>query len=266
MNSELESVIDSRIRLLSSIVRKTENSLESDQNCLVKISCGLKQPQVYIKDCSEESDGKYHYSPVKERKKVRRLIQRDYESQMHHAARLELEFWKKIKEKLPERTIEDIYEQLHPLRQKLIHPLILPDDLFIRQWQEREFHRREFYEEEKRYPTERGEVVRSKSEVMIANELFKAGVPYHYEVPVKLGGRQMYPAFLVLNRRTRKEFYWEHLGRLDAIGYVENSLNKLAAYAEEGYLPGEGLLVTYEGAGVRFSATEIQRVIDCFLK
>ena len=88
----------------------------------------------------------------------------------------------------------------------------------------------------------RGDYVGSKSEAIIADRLFANDIPYHYEVaftpegeadtsrPVfDMYGRLMgyeglgtdpydrdtlHPDFYVLNKRTRKTYYWEHLGRL----------------------------------------------------
>jgi len=64
--------------------------------------------------------------------------------------------------------------------------------------------------------TAKGERVRSKSEIIIADSLMRAGVPYRYEFPIILNGYgKIYPDFTVLNVGLRKELYWEHLGMMD---------------------------------------------------
>ncbi|MEE3440399.1 MAG: hypothetical protein VZR07_10670, partial [Ruminococcus sp.] len=52
------------------------------------------------------------------------------------------------------------------------------------------------------FETQRGEIVRSKSEVIIADALYYANIPYHYEKPIKVGDRVIYPDFTVLNVKT----------------------------------------------------------------
>ncbi|SFH72967.1 hypothetical protein SAMN04487830_106120 [Pseudobutyrivibrio sp. OR37] len=62
-------------------------------------------------------------------------------------------------------------------------------------------------------------MVRSKSEKIIADALEKYNVPYQYEPMLELGYNTIYPDFVVLNLRTRKTVYWEHLGLVSDIEY-----------------------------------------------
>ena len=64
---------------------------------------------------------------------------------------------------------------------------------------------------------------------------------------VYLKGRGMvYPDFTVLNVRERKVYLWEHFGLLTEADYAEENLPKLESYEENGYFPGENLIVTIE--------------------
>lgn len=75
--------------------------------------------------------------------------------------------------------------------------------------------REEFSSDDERY--------RSKSEFLIASALKDAGVPFRYECSLYLNGYgTVYPDFTVLNKRTRRVFYHEHLGMMDDINYVLN--------------------------------------------
>lgn len=40
--------------------------------------------------------------------------------------------------------------------------------------------------------------------------------------------------------------YWEHLGMMDDDSYVEKALQKIASYEQNGFFPGENLILTYE--------------------
>ena len=61
-------------------------------------------------------------------------------------------------------------------------------------------------EDNTEYYTYKGERVRSKSEMIIANELFRNNIPYKYELPIELENWNkkvtIYPDFTVLNKRT----------------------------------------------------------------
>jgi ATP-dependent exoDNAse (exonuclease V) alpha subunit len=87
--------------------------------------------------------------------------------------------------------------------------------------------------------TRRGELVRSKSEVIIANELYAQGIDYYeYESPLKLpSGETRYPDFTIVDDDTGETFYWEHLGLLHNPDYAARWNRKLAAYRAAGIFP-----------------------------
>ena len=100
-------------------------------------------------------------------------------------------------------------------RKVLVKPFFLDSITYSKQWQAQKF------EPNKDTPlgnyfTTKDEHVRSKSEMIIANMLNTKGIPYHYEVPIKINSNlTFHPDFLCLNKRTRQEFYWEHCGMMD---------------------------------------------------
>ena len=89
--------------------------------------------------------------------------------------------------------------------------------------------------------TKRGDLVRSKSEVIIANELLAQGVDrYEYEAPLLLSdGRMRYPDFTILDDDTGERYYWEHLGLLHNPEYEARWNRKLEVYRDACILPYE---------------------------
>lgn len=96
-----------------------------------------------------------------------------------------------------------------------------------------------FLEERLIHRTSRGEAVRSKSEVIIANLLHSNGVGYHYEHPLELGGVVKYPDFTIEDDDTGVTYYWEHCGLLHDAAYRRRWEEKQAWYREHGILPHE---------------------------
>ena len=96
-----------------------------------------------------------------------------------------------------------------------------------------------FLEEGLIHRTKRGDLVRSKSEVIIANELLAQGVDrYEYEAPLALpDGKTRYPDFTVVDDDTGERYYWEHLGLLHNPDYAARWTRKLHAYREAAILP-----------------------------
>jgi ATP-dependent exoDNAse (exonuclease V) alpha subunit len=107
--------------------------------------------------------------------------------------------------------------------------------------------------------TDRGELVRSKSELLIANLLHQMGVTYTYEVPFTgADGRTVKPDFTVLTD-LGETVLWEHLGMLTDPRYRAKWEQKAKWYAANGVLPFEdgggeraSLLVTDDVRGVDF--------------
>ena len=100
--------------------------------------------------------------------------------------------------------------------------------------------------------TARGEAVRSKSEVIIANLLHASGVEYHYEQPLERDGMVKYPDFTIEDDDTGETYYWEHLGMLSDDDYRRRWSEKREWYRERGILSREdgggpaGTLITTE--------------------
>ena len=166
--------------------------------------------------------------------------------------------------------IDQVYGRLPGFIKDNANPSVFTDDGFARKWQEEEYNNRWMSRKDHAYETPRGERVRSKSEWIIASMLHEAGVPYRYEETVALNEDFqvfLYPDFTVLNKRTRKVYYWEHFGRMDDPEYITNSfMPKMNDYYNFEFLPGDKLLMTFESKGHPLDTTEVKRIIDGFLK
>ena len=117
------------------------------------------------------------------------------------------------------------------------------------------------------YVTDKGERVRSKSELNIANMLYKMNIPYKYECPLVLSnGKIFHPDFTLLDIAKRREVYWEHRGMMDDRGYLKNTIQKVKDYRKEGICIGDNLLITEETSYLPLGTNEIVDVIQHFLK
>ncbi len=110
-----------------------------------------------------------------------------------------------------------------------------------------------WHEEGKIHQALIGCMVRSKSEVIIANLLTAAGIPFEYEIPLFASDGTLYlPDFTITWRG--KPYYWEHLGKLNDAGYVKKWEKKTKWYSKHFR---DSLLVTEESAKLSKSAERI---------
>lgn len=130
-----------------------------------------------------------------------------------------------------------------------------------------------FLEEGLIHRTERGDLVRSKSELVIADKLFSRGIDYAYEKPLVLpNGNVRYPDFTIADDARGVTFYWEHLGLLDDPAYRARWARKKAEYASAGILETDGgggdhgsLIITRDNPGGGLDAAAIATTIDALL-
>ena len=106
--------------------------------------------------------------------------------------------------------------------------------------------------------TDNGERVISKSEVIVANTLARHGIKYHYENPLKLGGREkpIKPDFTI--EHNGKIYYWEHLGMLSQESYRNKWMLKLDLYRKNGIEP----ITSKDDVNGGIDSREIENIIQ----
>ncbi|MBQ6384601.1 MAG: hypothetical protein IJJ38_00325 [Lachnospiraceae bacterium] len=106
-----------------------------------------------------------------------------------------------------------------------------------------------------------GLMVRSKSEDIIASELTRCGIPFHYEESCEIGGKLLHPDFCTLHPVTEQPVLWEHFGLMDDPEYAQQMIRKLSFYHANGYTPGVNLIFTTEAQDVALNSAYVRAVI-----
>ena len=214
----------------------------------------------------ETTDHNGRYIPKRQMELAAKLAQKDYDARMLEAIGKECRAIEAYRRFYPECRSEEVYEALSAGRKAIVIPALESDAMFIQHWEEERYEGKPFTADAPEYYTEKGERVRSKSEIIIANALMKAGVPYRYEYPVYLKGfGTVYPDFAALNIFLRKTVYWEHFGMMDNEAYAENAVRKILGYERQGIYPGDQLIVTFETKNNPISMKQISGIIEHYL-
>ncbi|MGP8281613.1 MAG: AAA family ATPase, partial [Desulfomonilaceae bacterium] len=127
-----------------------------------------------------------------------------------------------------------------------------------------------FFENGLIHRTAKGEAVRSKSEVVIANSLFSKQINYLYEQ--RLDGHDgscRFPDFTIKEDESGQVFYWEHLGMLNDSAYEKRWKQKLQWYKSQNILEfGKGggskgtLIISQDTAQGGIDSQDIAAKID----
>lgn len=123
------------------------------------------------------------------------------------------------------------------------------------------------FDEKRIHRTLNGDYVRSKSEVIIANMLFEAGIKYEYEKELDLGKDGVrIPDFTIELPEKGFRFFWEHCGMLSDYAYQRRWEQKKELYRKHNIIEGQNLIVSQDLPNGGIDSAEIKRLIDTYLR
>lgn len=164
-------------------------------------------------------------------------------------------------------AIQKIYENMTVYRRELVVPYEMSINEIIRRWKAENYEKYMGHMESLRFETEEGEMVRSKSEVIIANMLYrqKDNLSYRYEKPLVLENRgrkyTLHPDFTILNLKTGRILYWEHMGKMDDLKYVSDFVWKANMYL----MNDCEVVYTYESGSNPLEIRTVKKIIQDML-
>lgn len=166
--------------------------------------------------------------------------------------------------------LENTYRELYPGRKQLVEPLVRPMEDIIDEFENLEYEGKVFDKENiTEFYTIKGERVRSKSEKIIADELYRYGIPYKYEMPLELENWNkkvvVYPDFTAMNCRTGRRWIIEHFGMMDKSSYYESAMYKLDTYEKNNLLLGERLILFHETSTSPLNVNVVRKYIELYL-
>lgn len=266
--------IHTRLTELELACKTKQTAIKGNPTGLVRIVKNHGRLQFYKRKSKSDLQGTY--MPRSQNQLACKLIQADYDKKALAAIKEELTFLKSFLAKYKTKNASHIFETLPATRQEIVTPLTLSDSQYTEDWLSINYPKKEIPPDIPKLYTENKEQVRSKVEVLIANALKAAGVPYRYEFPVKLNLnagdasqaadiRTFHPDFYCLNLRTRKEYIWEHFGMMDNAEYSTRAAEKLMIYQQNGYYPGKNLIITMETSKTKPSSLEFKQIIQEYL-
>ena len=263
--NHLKQLINQRKILLEEIIKEKKEEIVAAPKGIVNVARSGQRVQYYYKSSSK--DKKRKYLRKAEEPLIKAICQREYDEKVLEAAEKENIRLKMLLALYEAETCEDVYKKLKEERKIFVEPIALSDEEYVSQWLAKEYVKKGFEENCPEYYTDNGERVRSKSEILIANALKRHNVPYRYEAPLNLKGwGTIHPDFTVLNVRTRKEYLWEHMGKMDKEGYRDYALNRIIDYEKHGIFPGDKLILTHETLKDPLNSKIIEKNILHYLK
>ena len=255
---------ENRLKKLKQII---DESLRNAPEGKIRVSSSGNYPMFFhCTDETQKSRERGKYIIKDERNKISPLVQKEYDQKMKKIVEKRLKQIQRLNADFNDEELEDIYNSLHPNKKRYVRPYEIPWEQKVSVWKSIPYTGKEFKEGVPEIYTKNGERVRSKSEKLIADTLFDMGIEYKYECPIYLKGYgQVYPDFTVLSRKTGKEVYWEHDGRMDDPQYSEKAVKKINSYISNGIFAGDRLILTFETSNIVLNDRIIKKMIDIYL-
>lgn len=264
--SEVVMALEKELKELENIEKAAKEDIKNAPQGTLRIAKKYNTEQYYWRTDAKDTEGKYIRKS--EEKLIKGLVQKDYARKVLAILEPIIKHKKKeIQQVNPYEQVRLILEKFSTSRQKLITPYVYTDDEFVRVWEAEKKQKKEgSIEDFSEIYTEKGECVRSKSEKILADKLYMLGIPYVYELPLYLHGYgYIRPDFTVLNKRTRREYYWEHLGMMDDQNYCRKAIKKIESFERNGMFPGKNLILTYETRDHPLNVKIVERLVEEYL-
>ena len=257
MTNKIADILNARNAFLFSTIKSLENKISSYPEGRINIRPN-KNGFSYIL----HENNTYKYLNKNDTELIRQLIQKDLIADTIKKAKKEKNILQEFINKYPEESPEDLYDHLPVKRKKYAVPVFMNNDDFARYWLSLPYTPKAFGKDSPEYYTIRGERVRSKSEVIIADRLYSKGIPYKYECPLKVGEEIIHPDLTILRLSDRKILYHEHCGKIGDKQYGEDMVDRVNKYGKAGIYTGDRLFFTFETDGHPLDISWLDDFID----
>lgn len=252
--------LSEKVKYLDELIKKTQKRLKNSQPCEGQHVVVLKRKRTY-QYYLVGPEGKRKYVKKAETEMVRKIMQREYDEAVLRVMREDKRRLETFLRMYDPDSIPDAYGKMSSGRRALVKPVVETDEEYVERWKRQFVGQVNMYEKERKFLTENGEEVRSKSEKILADLFYKMGIPYYYEPRVELrNGAVVYPDFALLDVRRRRTVFWEHFGLANEPEYAVKSMQKLRMYGESGYAIGENLVFSIETTDRPLDVSELKKM------
>ncbi|MCR4758536.1 MAG: hypothetical protein K5792_12110 [Butyrivibrio sp.] len=245
---------------INQLLKEADNRLKKSKNLeegKLRVCSSHGYPQYHFRPAGDEKE---RYIPASEKDKIKALVQKEYDQKIKRELELSSKKLQKFLASYDVNNIAAIYEKLHVGRKSLIDPIIPTKEMIIKKWYEEHPGDKNPFQKDAIVTTKRGELVRSKSEKILADMFYDYNIPYQYEPCLEIHTdearyagdygtkyyKKIYPDFALLDVKREKTIYWEHLGLIDDDNYATKNFSKLIEYEKHGLILGDNLIITME--------------------
>lgn len=264
--TKLNEELKQKLCVLKNMAEEKNNKLKEYPTGKIQIKKSNGRTQYRLKLGTDKPE---KYISKKDNSTIKKYLQKAYDIKIKKILQKEIKnieaYLKKSEEN--QKQIREEYSKKPDEVKYFIDPIDCSDEDYIKCWISEQYESKVKQIPDTEYKTDKGEFVRSKSELTIANYLFKRDIPYKYERPLMLfGGSIVHPDFTVLDIKNRREIYWEHRGMMDDVEYAKKTVKKTKEYSRNNIVLGINLIITEETSTSPLGTNEIETIVKTYFK
>ncbi|MBO7425539.1 MAG: hypothetical protein J6U23_07645 [Clostridiales bacterium] len=256
--NDIRQTLKNRIDNLDRLISAKSQGMDKTLKGWIKIdkSHGHKHYYLFTSDGTKKS--------LTERE-ARLYAQKTYDNRVVRKAVIERNYLQSTLDSFPNECVEDVINAYTVDRRNLVNPIRQPDSDYAEKWLSLTFNQKPCSADGPVYKTQKGDMVKSKSELIIADRLYNLGIPYRYEAELRLGTEIIHPDFTILDVKRRREVYLEHLGKMDDPKYASDNVKRINLYGSHNILVGDKLFLTMETKDHPLNVENLNKVLAQFV-
>ena len=255
-------------KLIEELLAEDERALKAARKRLARGSGGSLQIKrrgrsasfYHLLPADEEGKRKAVSVPRRNKRLLSTLCDKKYSEKLIPVLEKEIELLRAFLAKFDPEEKVLLRRNLPEEMEQYITPLIKTREEQIEDWTNERFDTNPYPLPNDSYRSKKGEYVRSRLELHVANLLYDLGIPYRYECAVYLeDGSVLYPDFTLLHPETLEVYWLELFGMMDDPDYAAANLKKIARYSQSEMFPN--LIMVFDHKDAPFRTETIESIL-----
>lgn len=219
------------VKEYDSIIAKLKESLQKlpDERICSRKRNGAYAYYLRIK----KDDGKWHekYLSVKDTEYIKKCCEAAYYRKLIPVLQREMRTLQSFMRYYKPAGKHDVWTKLPDGYKKLTSQIFRDKKEICKAWEYGEFNANPMQITNARYVSKKGEVMRSRIELIVADMLYDLGISYRYECRLDLASGYVFPDFTIMHPESLELYYIEIFGMMDDPKYESDAFRKIAKYA-----------------------------------
>lgn len=135
-----------------------------------------------------------------------------------------------------------------------------------RRWENSPYVKDERFDRFMTFETEKGHMVSSLSEAVIADMLFSRGISYHYREQIQVCDTILYPSFCVGVKSDSRFKIIDHCGDISGPECLSTFLFKLKSFVSAGFIPWKDVFFTFDNSDGTVDEKDVALLIEAHLR